>query len=209
MALVLCLGNPGERYARTRHNVGWQVLDELRQRLRAREGVRDPAYREWVAEHGTRRVALVQPLTFMNLSGEALAAWQATNPVVATESSEPTAEAQPAPRRDLLVVADDVYLPVGWLRMRARGSSGGHRGLDSIEQALGTTDYARLRIGVGGVESGELKQYVLEEPSAAEAKVMGDAIRVAADAVQCWLEEGILAAMNRFNRKVPREATES
>ena len=193
MALVLCLGNPGERYARTRHNVGWQVLDELRSRLDAREGTRDGAYREWVAGLGEKRVALVQPLTFMNLSGAALTAWRERNP----DDGE------------LLVVADDIHLPVGWLRFRRSGSSGGHRGLESIEQALSSAAYARLRVGVGAVASGELKQYVLDEPAAAEAGAIEEAFRVAADAVQCWLEEGILAAMNRFNRKVPREATES
>jgi PTH1 family peptidyl-tRNA hydrolase len=194
VALVLCLGNPGERYARTRHNAGWQVLDEFRHRLDAREGARDPAYREWVAELRGRPVTLVQPLTFMNLSGEALVAWRARHPEDASQ---------------LLVVTDDVYLPVGWLRIRARGSSGGHRGLESIERVLGIADYARLRVGVGAVEQGELKQYVLDEPAAAEAGAMAEAIRVAVDAVECWLEEGILVAMNRFNRKVPREATES
>lgn len=193
MALVLCLGNPGERYARTRHNVGWQVLDALRSRLDACEGAREPEYREWVAGVGQKRVALVQPLTFMNLSGAALTAWRERNP----DDGE------------LLVVADDIYLPVGWLRIRRTGSSGGHRGLESIEQALASASYARLRVGVGAVASGELKQYVLEEPTAAEAGAIEEAIRVAADAVECWLEEGILAAMNRFNRKVPREATES
>ncbi len=193
MALVLCLGNPGERYARTRHNVGWQVLDALRTRLDAREGAREQEYREWVAGVGEKRVALVQPLTFMNLSGAALTAWRERNP----DDGE------------LLVVADDIYLPVGWLRIRRSGSSGGHRGLESIEQALASASYARLRVGVGAVKSEGLKQYVLEEPAAAEAGAIEEAIRVAADAVQCWLEEGILAAMNRFNRKVPREATES
>ena len=193
MALVLCLGNPGERYARTRHNAGWQVLDELRSRLDAREGAREREYHEWVAGAGEQRVALVQPLTFMNLSGTALTAWRERNP----DDGE------------LLVVVDDIHLPVGWLRIRRAGSSGGHRGLESIEEALASASYARLRVGVGAVASEALKQYVLEEPAAAEAGAIEEAIRVAADAVQCWLEEGILAAMNRFNRKVPREATES
>ena len=193
MALILCLGNPGERYARTRHNAGWQVLDALRRRLDARDGAHDPAYREWVATVRERDVALVQPLTFMNLSGAALAAWRERHPDDA----------------DLLVVTDDTYLPVGFLRIRGRGSSGGHRGLESVEQALGSVDYPRLRVGVGAVSSSELKQYVLDVPAAGEAGAMEEAIRVAADAVECWLEEGILAAMNRFNRKVPREATES
>ena len=190
MALVLGLGNPGERYARTRHNAGWQVLDELRRRWGATPGAGTGRYREWQAEHRGRQVALVEPLTFMNLSGEALAEWRERNPGPAA----------------LLVVVDDVYLPVGTVRLRPRGSSGGHRGLDSIEQALGTQEYERLRVGVGAVAAAELREHVLEEPGADEAAALMDTIRVAADAVECWLDEGMLAAMNRFNRRADKEA---
>ena len=194
MAAVFGLGNPGEGYALTRHNVGFRVLDELRSRWRARPGERSAEYREWVAEYCGKAVALVQPLTFMNESGAALKAWR---------------ERRAADDAELLVVADDVYLPVGFVRLRRRGSSGGHRGLASIEAALGTANFARLRVGIGAVESQGLRGYVLDEPAAAEAEAMQDGIRVAADAVECWLDEGILAAMNQFNRRVRREASES
>ncbi len=188
---MLGLGNPGERYARTRHNAGWQVLEELRQRWHALPGDGTGRYCEWRAEHRGRTVALVEPLTFMNLSGEALADWLGRNP---------------GHDGALLVVVDDVYLPVGTLRFRARGSSGGHRGLDSIEQVLGTRDYERLRVGVGAVEASGLREHVLAEPEASDAGLLMDTIRVAADAVECWLDEGILAAMNRFNRRADKEA---
>lgn len=197
MALVFGLGNPGERYARTRHNAGWQVLDALARRWNATEVAGDASFREWQAWVGGRRVSLVQPLTFMNESGTALERWR--------ERLGGTAE-QPRP---LLVVTDDVYLPVGTLRLRPRGSSGGHRGLESIASVLGTNAYDRLRVGVGAVESAELRAYVLDEPRADEAAALEEAIRVAADAVECWLGDGMLAAMNRFNRRAGKEARET
>jgi len=192
--LVLGLGNPGERYARTRHNVGFRVLDALRPRLEAREGERHPDYREWVAEHRGKPVVMLMPLTFMNRSGEALAAWR---------------ERHPDAGEELLVVADDVYLPLGVVRLRPEGSSGGHRGLESIEAALGGARFARLRVGIGPAEGQGLRAYVLEEPAPDEAAAMEQAIGVAADAVECWLGEGMLSAMNRFNRRVRKEAPKS
>jgi len=108
------------------------------------------------------------------------------------------------------VVTDDVYLPVGALRLRSRGSSGGHRGLESIEAALGSRDFPRLRIGVGGTESSaELRQHVLDTFAPEQRPAVDEAVRRAADAVECWLADGILAAMNRFNRRVRREVPES
>src|SRR5439155_8384140 len=97
----------------------------------------------------------------------------------------------------LLVVADDVYLPLGVLRLRARGSSGGHRGLASIEATLGSREYARLRIGIGEGASAELREHVLEEPARDEQESVEVSIARAAQAVECWVSEGILAAMNR------------
>ncbi|HYM82173.1 MAG TPA: aminoacyl-tRNA hydrolase [Candidatus Limnocylindria bacterium] len=194
MAVVLGLGNPGARYARTRHNVGVRVLETLvaRWRASAREAV--PEYRWWQAERAGRAVSLVQPLTYMNASGAALAAFETEHGL------DPK----------LLVVTDDVYLSFGLLRIRARGSSGGHRGLESIEAALGTREYARLRIGVGAAStSAELREHVLEELTEVEEQELQAAVMLAADAVEHWLVEGLLAAMNRFNRKVGKEVPES
>ena len=186
MRLVVGLGNPGERYARTRHNVAWEVLDELAARHAPAPGAAEPAY-------GTRRISiaeqpveLLQPLTFMNLSGEALLGWRERN----------------GAEQELLVVSDDVYQPLGLLRLRASGSSGGHRGLDSIEAAVGSRDYARLRIGVGAAEdSAELREHVLEQFAPEELPALEAVVRRAADAVECWVTEGALGAMNRFNRR--------
>lgn len=136
----------------------------------------------------------MEPLTFMNLSGEALQEWRARH------SIEPDA---------LLVITDDVYLPLGTLRLRAHGSSGGHRGLESIEQVVGSREYARLRIGVGEAESSaSLREHVLEEFAPEELPALEEAIRLAADAVDCWVSDGTRTAMNRFNRKARKEVSE-
>ena len=187
MHLVVGLGTPGERYAHTRHNVAWVVLDELAARHRAVERPGHTTYRARRLSIGGRDVELVQPLTFMNLSGDALDAWRAGQ----------------GREDDLLVVSDDVYLPLGALRVRTSGSSGGHRGLESIEAAVGGAEYARLRIGVGAAESSAaLREHVLEAVTPEEAPALAEAVRRAADAVETWVQDGALAAMNQFNRRV-------
>ncbi len=187
------LGNPGRRYADTRHNVAWPVLDELARRWGARAIDGPPLWSARRAEVADG-VVLMQPLTFMNRAGEAVGAWQ---------------RGPQGPAADLLVVTDDVYLPVGALRLRARGSSGGHRGLESIEQALGNREFARLRIGVGAAgSSAELREHVLDRFTAEERPLVDEAVLRAADAVECWLAEGILAAMERFNRRAGKEVRE-
>jgi PTH1 family peptidyl-tRNA hydrolase len=192
VALVLGLGNPGSRYARTRHNAGWCVVERLVRRWGACPGDEHPVWRAWRARPrlagcpGGASVDLVTPLTFMNASGEALEVWRERH------AFDPAA---------CLVVVDDVYLPLGQLRLRASGSSGGHRGLESIEQVLGP-DFARLRIGVGPAPDAEgLRDHVLEEFDEEERRTADEALERAADAVECWLAEGLIAAMNRFNRR--------
>jgi len=192
--LVLGLGNPGRRYARTRHNVGWRVVESLAERWRAAPGEATEAYRSWRAEARGREVDLLVPLTFMNRSGAALEAWR---------------ERHGLEKDGLLVLVDDVYLPVGALRLRGLGSSGGHQGLESIEGTLGTREYARLRIGVGASESAGLGEHVLEEPPRDEEETLAEALARAADAVECWIGEGLLVAMNRFNRKARKEVEET
>ena len=187
MHLVVGLGNPGDRYASTRHNIAWRVLDTLAARHGAREAGHDATWRAREASIGERPVVLLQPLTYMNLSGEALGAWRERR----------------GQEEQLLVVSDDVYLPLGYVRVRTTGSSGGHRGLESIEATVGGRDYARLRIGVGAAESAEaLKEHVLEEFAPEEMPALEEAVRLAADAVECWVAEGAPGAMNRFNRRV-------
>jgi PTH1 family peptidyl-tRNA hydrolase len=191
--LVLGLGNPGARYAATRHNVAWRVLDRLAARWTATPGEPHPTYATWIARPGGRPVTLLAPLTWMNASGGALGEWRQTH-------GDPG---------DLLVLSDDVYLPLGSLRLRPGGSSGGHRGLDSIETELGHREYARLRIGVGAAaDSAALREHVLETFAPEEWPAVDEVVRLAADAVECWVTDGILAAMNRFNRKVRKEVSE-
>jgi len=194
VALVLGLGNPGPRYARTRHNVGWRVVERLVGRWKARPADGDDAWRAWQAERSGRVVDLVVPLTFMNASGAALEAWR---------------ERHGLDLAGLLVVVDDVYLPVGSLRLRVEGSSGGHRGLESLGAGVGR-EFARLRMGVGVAEdTAGLREHVLDEFDEDEMAVVDEAIERAADAVECWLDEGALAAMNRFNRRIRWEEPES
>ena len=191
MPLVVGLGNPGALYAHTRHNVGWRVLDALAERWRAAPGERAANYRTRRGAPGGRAVDLMWPETFMNLSGDALEAWRQQHPFDPSE---------------LLVIADDVYLPVGSLRLRTRGSSGGHRGLESLEASLGSREYARLRIGVGQAPSAELREHVLDGFDEDEQAIVTESLALAADAVECWVLEGVTAAMNRFNRRVSKEA---
>ena len=193
--MVLGLGNPGAPYAHTRHNVAWRVLDRIAGRTRAVEGARSSTYRSRRAEIAGRVVHLLQPLTYMNRSGEALLEWREREP------DDPDA---------LLVVTDDVYLPIGRLRVRAGGSSGGHRGLESVEAALGSRAWARLRIGVGAAgDAAELREHVLDTFDDEEERALAPAIERAADAVECWAAEGVAAAMNRFNAKVEEEESAS
>lgn len=192
MRLVVGLGNPGERYARTRHNVAWWVLEELAARHAVTAEERNDTGRARRLELTQQPVVLLQPLLYMNRSGESLAAWRAEHGV----------------ESDLLVLCDDVYLPVGALRLRASGSSGGHRGLESLEPVVGGRDYARLRIGVGAAGSGDqLKEHVLQEFTPEETPAIERTVRLAADAVECWVSEGALGAMNQFNRRLRQEET--
>lgn len=187
MKVVCGLGNPGAEYARTRHNVGWWVIE------RAREAWRFPAFRRERRARtsegsiGGERVRLLAPTTYMNLSGAALA------PLGHLEGFDV--------RRDLLVVVDDAALDVGRIRFRSTGSSGGHNGLKSVEAALRTRDYPRLRIGVGQLPPGaDLAEWVLTPLEHEDEETVLALLPTLVDAVACWVQEGIEAAANRFNR---------
>jgi PTH1 family peptidyl-tRNA hydrolase len=186
--VVAGLGNPGPRYGATRHNVGFAVAHRLADRLGARPLERAEAYAAWRAPgRGAegRDLAIVTPLRFMNRSGEALAAFGAVHGL--------------DPGR-LLVVVDDVYLPLGRIRLRARGSTGGHNGLASIAGVLGTDLWARLRIGVGHAGSAaDLADHVLAEFDEEERPELEGALERSTEAALVWAAEGITAAMNRFN----------
>src|SRR5438105_15494606 len=184
MKVVVGLGNPGRRYVGTRHNVGYDVIDSLMEspdasRLPARSQAQLGELRE-----EARRVLLVKPETFMNLSGRCV---------------REVLEFYQLPCEALLVVCDDINLPLGKLRFRARGSHGGHNGLRDIQSHLGTTDYARLRIGVGSPGERDMVHYVLGRFGPSEQAVMDDAVRTAAQAVMVWVEHGTEAGMNQYN----------
>jgi len=186
--LVVGLGNPGARYRDTRHNIGFEVVDELARR----HGVSFESSR-WEALEARLRdtpggALLVKPLTFMNLSGRAVAE---------------AARYYRIDPGDLLVVADDVNLPLGRLRARARGSAGGHNGLASIIGALGTDEFPRLRVGVGrGDPRRDLADHVLARFEPGEGPAVDEMRARAADAAVLFLTDGIAAVMNRFNAEV-------
>ncbi len=184
MKVICGLGNPGERYRLTRHNVGFRVVDLLADRWgltgqgRIREGA---ALLE--ARRPEDRVLLVKPMKYMNLSGTGLrAAIRQTDVDVMS---------------DLLVVTDDIDLPLGRIRLRRSGSAGGHNGLRSIIEALGTDEFHRLRIGVG--RSGTAAGHVLATFRPDERDLASEMVAVGADASERWLRDGIDEAMNAFN----------
>jgi len=181
--VVVGLGNPGSRYHGTRHNVGFAVIDSLAASQRA--GRFQSRFDAQLAEldEDDWRVLLVKPETFMNLSGRCV------RQVVDYYQVE---------RADLLVVCDDLNLPLGRLRVRARGTHGGHNGLRDIQNHLGTTEYARLRIGVG-TPSEDAVEHVLGRFRPAERAIVDDAVQFAAQAVAFWVRQGIEACMNQYN----------
>jgi PTH1 family peptidyl-tRNA hydrolase len=183
--LIVGLGNPGQQYARTRHNVGWEVLDVLAKRhglqFRTRQARAEIA-RGTIAG---RPVLLAKPQTFMNLSGQSVAA---------------LVRFYKLPLTQVLIVHDELDLPLGTIRLRERGSAAGHNGLTSVIQQLGTANVPRLRIGIERPPvPGDQVNWVLGHFSASERAELAPALDTAADAVETWLREGITTAMNRFN----------
>lgn len=182
--VVVGLGNPGSKYQNTRHNIGWMVLDRLADRHGAagRGKTRD-ASATARGRIGDDELILVKPLTYMNRSGEAM------RKVMARERS---------PLADVLVVVDDMDLPFGRLRMKARGSAGGHNGLRSIIGELGTESFARLRVGIGKPSGGAVS-HVLGDFEHAEQRHLDLILDAAADAVELWVKAGPDVVANRWN----------
>lgn len=182
--LVVGLGNPGARYANSRHNVGFLVVDRF-----AREHRLGSARRRFNAQYAEgrvegKRVILLWPQTFMNSSGDAVGKFYSFFKI------EP---------HNMIVVYDDLDLPLGKLRLRAQGSSGGHHGMESIISRIGTSDFPRVRVGIGRPTPDADIDHVLGEFDKSERKVMDETFARAADAVTIWLADGIDMAMNRFN----------
>jgi peptidyl-tRNA hydrolase, PTH1 family len=188
---IFGFGNPGSEYKRTRHNVGFEVIDELAARWRA--NLKSSSKRKArLAVVKDRDVLLAQPQTFMNASGTAVAG------IMAFYKIRP---------EDVLVVVDEVQLPLGKLRLRRSGSAGGHNGLKSVIDMIGP-DFPRLRIGVGrGNEDWDLSDHVLARFPPEEWPIVERAVKRAADAADMFVSEGVLAAMNRYN--APEEASEN
>ncbi len=188
--LIVGLGNPGRDYARTRHNVGFMVVERAADRWDGLWGL-DQKFnaRTARAEVAGRKAVLCEPQTYMNSSGEAVAAVSGFYKV---------------PLSRLLVIVDDADLPLGEIRLRASGSSGGHHGLESIEQHLGTQGYARLRVGIGRQSSTtrEITGHVLGRFAPPELELVEKVLTRAASQVECWLVDGVAKAMNQFNGAV-------
>lgn len=184
--LIVGIGNPGPEYAPTRHNVGFRVVNSLAKQLGVkREEARFKGVFA-VAKLDGLRIGLLKPLTYVNLSGQSVSE--------AVKGLNLTTE-------QVLVVLDDAQLPLGKLRLRAKGSSGGHKGLQSIIDALQTESIPRLRIGIGSPPEGvDMATYVLSPFEPEEEGVIREAIETAAEAAKVWAKEGIEVAMQRFNR---------
>lgn len=189
MAMVVGLGNPGVKYEKTRHNIGFDCLNGLRSQMSS-AGLQAKFEGQFTKGRiGQRDVCLVWPLTFMNGSGRCISQF---------------ARFYKIETQNILVICDDLALPLGKLRIRKSGSSGGQKGLSDIIQSLGTPDVPRLRIGIDPTpEHWETSDYVLSKFSASERAIVEDGLSKAIDAVVSWLKDGIDVAMNGFNRDTP------
>jgi len=185
MKLIVGLGNPGNRYTGTRHNIGFEVIAELARR-HAATTPREKFQAELAeASIAGEKTLLMCPLTFMNLSGQAV---------------QPARDFYKIENNDLLVVCDDFALPLGKLRIRAQGSGGGQKGLDDIIRRLGTDEVPRLRIGIGPLpENWDAANFVLGKFSGDEAGAVTESLKRSADAVATWIRDGLAKAMNQYN----------
>lgn len=188
MKAIVGLGNPGKDYQDTRHNIGFKVIDAIADDKKITIKKNSYSSLIGIGKIDSEQVILVKPLTFMNLSGQAVKA---------------VIDAKHLDLDDILIVCDDVNLPVGNIRFRASGSEGGHNGLKSITGVLGTDDYPRLKVGIGKdiATKGNLASYVLAKPSKKMQVELEAAISKAKDAVYSWLEKDIGNCMNLFNEK--------
>jgi len=196
MRLIVGLGNPGIEYAWTPHNLGFLVVDALAEDATIRVTRPEAKSLVGLGQIAGREVVLAKPQTMMNLSG------------LAVRELVSRAECEPS---DMIVVCDDIALPWGMLRVRERGTAGGHNGLKSVIGAIGTTEFVRVRLGVKPEElRGDLKEYVLRQIRRDEEDLVAEEIEQGAEAVKVILAEGTQSAMNRFNRRVsPQDEEET
>jgi len=184
MRMIVGLGNPGKKYAETRHNAGFKVVDSVAQDIGVQIDKRSFGARLGKGEFGGGQVLLLKPGQYMNCSG--LPVTEAFNFYKLRLC-------------DVLIVLDDMWLEPGQIRLRARGSAGGHNGLADVIEKLGTENVPRLRVGIGRCESGDERDYVLGEPDRNDGVLINDGIERAREAAICWLREGIDSAMTKFN----------
>jgi PTH1 family peptidyl-tRNA hydrolase len=185
MFLIVGLGNPGSAYTKNRHNVGFQAVEYIAERSKISLDKKNMNAHWGKGTLAEQEIILAKPQTFMNLSGRSV------GEIVRFYKLEA--------KRDLLVICDDLDLPVGRMRIRPAGSSGGQNGLKSIIEALGTPEFARLRIGIGRPSRGEARDHVLNDFSRDEAPIIAEMYGRVADAVELFLTQGLEKAMNRFN----------
>ena len=194
MKLIVGLGNPGRKYDTTRHNVGFDIVNLVADRHKADWESAPRGIEALIARERTEGIVLAKPLTFMNASGPAIVGLLQFFKIDVP---------------DLFVVVDDANLELGRLRARAAGSAGGHNGLKSVIAALGTLEFARLRVGVGrGDDRRDLADHVLAKFDADERPIIAEAVTRSADAADTFVADGIAVVMNRFNRKEEKEDTE-
>lgn len=184
MKVIIGLGNPGRKYSGTRHNIGYRVVEELARR----HGVqREESRFDAILGHLTlenEKVILVKPLTYMNLSGKAV---------------QPLVKWYKLDLENIMVVCDDMDLNPGIIRLRPKGGTGGHRGLASINEWLGGRDFARLRVGISHPPYDDVTNWVLGKFSPDEEELLAPAVQKAADALETWIKDGIVKAMNTYN----------
>ncbi len=213
--IVVGLGNPGLRYLKTRHNIGFLVVDELAQRRNLEFTVCEAEYRATSSDFRNETLVLVKPLTYMNLSGEALARWSQRSgeeltgqglihPEPADPDCEPEPPYLPAGIRPL-VICDDLILPLGAVRLRGKGSSGGQNGVQSIIEELDGEEFPRLRLGIAPQDEPVAPEFwadfVLSDFEEDELDDVREVVKYAADAVEFWLENGLDQTTSRFNRR--------
>ena len=186
MKIIVGLGNPGEKYLKTRHNLGFMVIDRLAQQLEME--CSQKKYQSLFCKKSVNvdreEIVLLKPQTFMNLSGIAV---------------KEVMDMYKCALQDLMVICDDLDIPLGKIRIRRNGGCGGHRGLESIADRLGSTVFSRLRIGIGRPAFGDTSDYVLSAFSKEEEPVTMEAIEEACQALKTWMFEGVEVCMNKFN----------
>jgi len=188
--MVAGLGNPGVEYVDTRHNVGFRVIDSLAAALQIDVRKKKFGAVFGQGEFGDKKLILLKPWRYMNRSGEPVATAVGFYKLNVC---------------DLLIVADDMALEPGRIRIRGQGSSGGHNGLVDVIEKLGTESVGRLRIGIGQSDTEDAVDFVLDKPTEVERPLLDEAIVRAREAVLCWVEHGIEATMNKFNRACEKE----